>query len=65
MKTSRVYLILFLFLGFLVLGTTSSCSRGSGCDNLKGKETKLNKDGMPRKKARTALFGKTKKRRGK
>lgn len=65
MKSSRVYLILLLFTGFLLLGTTSSCSRGSGCDNLKGKEVKLKKDGMPRSKPRTALFGKTKKRKGK
>lgn len=64
MKTSRVYLMLLLFSGFLLLGTTSGCSRGTGCDNLKGTEVKLNKDGMPRKKARTALFGKTKKGRG-
>lgn len=62
MKSSRVYLILLLFSGFLVLGTAGSCSRGSGCDNLKGKEVKLKKDGTPRKKPRTALFGKTKRK---
>lgn len=63
MKSLRFYLPLLFFCVTLCCLATSGCSKGSGCNNLKGSEVKLKKDGMPQKKSRTALFDKKMKRK--
>lgn len=64
MKSFKIHGSLLLFCLAILCFAGSGCSRGSGCDNLKGSEVKLKKDGMPQKKARTALFDKKMRRKG-
>jgi len=58
MKFPKSYLWMLLFCAGTCFLLVSGCSRKYGCDTLQTTETKLKKDGTPRKKARTNLFGK-------
>ncbi|MEO0625449.1 MAG: hypothetical protein AAFY91_00570 [Bacteroidota bacterium] len=54
MKRISVY-ALMLLMALTTITTTSSCSRGYGCNNLAGEE-RANKKSRPNKKSRGELF---------